>query len=133
VEGFCGAPGREPPEDAAFNAQTFFHDEMLEIMRHQRVIAGRLIHLNALTALEAGAHRIAALARADKRNRHRFASGFRHHQSRSEHENVRWLAKPKLAATSPPSRDALRRGSLHSLRERRLVGGERIELPTNGV
>src|SRR6202011_3798544 len=53
-----------------------------------------------------------------------------------------WHAQPKLASTSPPSPhrasktrvDALyglRRGSLSSLRERRLVGLGRLELPTS--
>src|SRR5262245_126676 len=42
-----------------------------------------------------------------------------------------WLAEPKLAAASPPSPLGLRRGSLLSLRERRLVGLGRFELPTS--
>ena len=41
------------------------------------------------------------------------------------------LADPKLAETGPPSPVGLRRGSLLSLRERRLVGLGRLELPTS--
>src|SRR5450631_943970 len=48
-----------------------------------------------------------------------------------EDECLRRLAEPKLASTSPPSPIGLRRGSLHSLRERRLVGLGRLELPTS--
>jgi hypothetical protein len=44
-----------------------------------------------------------------------------------------WLAELKLAYPEARLRLRLRRGSFHSLRERKLVGGERIELPTNGV
>src|SRR5437868_3872049 len=42
-----------------------------------------------------------------------------------------WLAEPKLASTGPPSPIGLRRGSLVRLRERRLVGLGRLELPTS--
>src|SRR5436190_9182860 len=42
-----------------------------------------------------------------------------------------WLAEPKLASTGPPSPIGLRRGSLARLRERRLVGLGRLELPTS--
>src|SRR5581483_2465457 len=52
-------------------------------MRHQGIEARRLIHLHALSAPDVGAHRIAALARADESDRHRSAFGFRHRQSRS--------------------------------------------------
>ena len=38
-----------------------------------------------------------------------------------------WLAKPKLADTSPTSPDGLRRGSLRRWRERRLVGEVGLE------
>ena len=40
-----------------------------------------------------------------------------------------WLAEPKLAAAGPPSPFGLRRGSLLSLRERRLVPVEGVEPP----
>src|SRR5258708_28714096 len=45
--------------------------------------------------------------------------------------NACWPAEPQLASTSPPSPVGLRRDSLSSLRERRLVGLGRLELPTS--
>jgi hypothetical protein len=48
-----------------------------------------------------------------------------------EDECLCWHAEPKLASTSPPPPVGLRRGSLSSLRERRLVGLGRLELPTS--
>src|SRR5271155_3143395 len=43
--------------------------------------------------------------------------------------NAPWHAEPKLTSTSPPSPVGLRRGSLSSLHERRLVGLGRLDLP----
>src|SRR5437763_16644231 len=50
---------------------------------------------------------------------------------RTRRRMLDWLAEPKLASTGPPSPIRLRRGSLARLRERRLVGLGRLELPTS--
>src|SRR5882757_1753358 len=50
---------------------------------------------------------------------------------RTRRRMLHWHAEPKLASTSPPSPVGLRRGSLSSLREQRLVGLGRLELPTS--
>jgi hypothetical protein len=49
------------------------------------------------------------------------------------HALISWLAEPWLAETGPPSPCGLRRGSLRTRRERRLVGDDGIEPPTAPV
>jgi hypothetical protein len=76
------APGiaarRELPVYAALNAKGAFDDEVLEIVRHERIVSRRRIHLYNTPACRRGAHGIVALAGAKKRDGHRSATGIFH-------------------------------------------------------